>query len=232
MESMVTILDEAVGNVTQALESRGFMNNALIVFTSDNGGAQSSGANNSPLRGSKGTLFEGGTRVPGFAYSQNLLQYRAYVNQALIHAVDWFPTLISAAEGTPDVGIDGIDQWETIRSNATTNRTEMVYNIDDLGGHSAIRVGDYKLIRGKHGHFSGWYPLYSNGSYQAIETAHGHTGHHAMLFNLKAQHYDIVTQLQHRLQYYRHTAVPVQNPSADDRSDPQNYGGYWSPGWC
>ena len=74
---MVTAMDDAVGNVTQALKESGLYENTIIVFFSDNGGptgrtgkhGSGNGASNWPLRGGKGSVFEGGTRTPAFIHS-------------------------------------------------------------------------------------------------------------------------------------------------------------------
>lgn len=52
-------MDEAIMNMTQALKDSGMWNNTLLVFTTDNGGPVFKGANNAPLRGSKGSMYEG-----------------------------------------------------------------------------------------------------------------------------------------------------------------------------
>jgi len=57
---MVTILDEAIGNITQKLKDLDMLDDTLIVFTSDNGGAVYTSGRNYPLRGGKMTAFEGG----------------------------------------------------------------------------------------------------------------------------------------------------------------------------
>ena len=72
---MVTAMDDAVGNITQALKESGLYDNTIIVFFSDNGGPSASGfgANNWPLRQGKGHVFEGGTRTPAFVHSARFL---------------------------------------------------------------------------------------------------------------------------------------------------------------
>ena len=66
---MVTAMDDAVGNITEALKATGLYHNTIIVFLSDNGGGLHSYGSNWPLRGGKGTIFEGGTRTPAFIHS-------------------------------------------------------------------------------------------------------------------------------------------------------------------
>ncbi|XP_048242464.1 arylsulfatase I-like [Haliotis rufescens] len=145
---------EAVGNVTKALKEKGLFENTLILFTTDNGGPLGNNANNWPLRGGKHTIWEGGTRGTSFMYGTGLKKTKTTYN-GMIHAVDWNPTLVSAAGGTPEASIDGTTHWESIRNGLPSSRTEFIYNIDDfepaLEGHAAIRVGDYKLILGYPG---------------------------------------------------------------------------------
>jgi len=62
--AMVTSLDTAIGRVLDSLEERGFTDNTLVWFFSDNGGEVKQGGNNKPLRGAKHTVWEGGVRVP------------------------------------------------------------------------------------------------------------------------------------------------------------------------
>lgn len=69
--AMTTALDDQVGNLTMKLKEVGMYENTIIIFSSDNGGINSDTNKNSnfPLKGGKGTLHEGGTRVPGFIHS-------------------------------------------------------------------------------------------------------------------------------------------------------------------
>lgn len=239
---MVSALDEAVGNITSALKSRGFLKNAIIVFTTDNGGPtfSTTAANNLPLRGSKNTLWEGGTKGAAFVYSETLLQKTRYVNTELIHAVDWFPTLLTLAGGTPDASMDGRNQWPTISQGAKSARTEFVYNIDEIANNSAIRVGKYKLIQGDPGKPDDWRPLPPleetsiNDKPQPVPDFQlfdidNDPGEHS---DIASQHQDIVEELKSRLDYHRKTMVPANYPPDDPRGDPKYYDGNWSPGWC
>lgn len=120
---MVSKLDDSLGAIVEALDSKNILQNTVIAFISDNGAPTvaptfRNWGSNAPLRGVKNTLFEGGIRSVGFIYSPLLVQ-SARVSTDLIHVTDWLPTLFSAAGG--DIGIldpdlDGIDQWSSLVS--------------------------------------------------------------------------------------------------------------------
>ncbi|XP_025085301.1 arylsulfatase B-like [Pomacea canaliculata] len=155
---MLAAMDEAIGNITEVLERRGYTDNMLLVFTADNGGDPTEGASNWPLRGAKSTLWEGGTRGKGLLYSKNLFKKTGTTYNGLMHIVDWFPTFMTLAGGETPSGIDGVSQWDAIVNDKASPRTEFVYNIDEINQNAAIRVGDWKLIQGSPGNQSGWYP--------------------------------------------------------------------------
>ncbi|XP_067658128.1 arylsulfatase B-like [Haliotis asinina] len=245
---MVSALDEAVGNVTRALKEKGLFENTLILFTADNGGPVRDYANNWPLRGGKHTIWEGGTRGTSFMYGAGLKKTRITYN-GLLHAVDWKPTLVSAAGGTPETSIDGISHWESIRNGNqwSSHRTEFIYNLDDfepaLEGHAAIRVGDYKLILGYPGTPDGWHqPMNKTQDYIYDSFIYFKGDNPARLFNVRSdptERYDvapvkpeIVDQLRARIEDYRKQMVPALYPPPDPASHPTNFGNVWSPGWC
>ncbi|XP_067658819.1 arylsulfatase B-like [Haliotis asinina] len=243
---MVSALDEAVGNVTKALKDRGLFENTLILFTTDNGGPIDGHANNWPLRGGKHTIWEGGTRGTSFMYGAGLQKTKTTYD-GMIHAVDWKPTLVSAAGGTPETTIDGMSHWDSIRNGLPSSRTEFIYNIDDMEvpveGHAGIRVGDYKLILGYPGGPDGWHrPMNRTQDDIYVQRVYLKGDQPVQLFNIRedpTEHNDIaqqmpdmVAKLRARFEDYKKTMVPANFPKQDPASDPRKFGNAWSSGWC
>ena len=77
---------------------KGIFFSCIARLCSQNGGTLGFGGYNHPLRGSKGTLWEGGVRAQTVLWG-GVVQKKGYVNDGLLHAVDWFPSLISMAGG-------------------------------------------------------------------------------------------------------------------------------------
>ncbi len=240
---MVTALDEAVGNITKALEETGLMDNLFMVFTSDNGGPYYEAANNLPLRGAKSTLWEGGTKGAGFVYSKNLMKKTGYLNTGMMHAVDWYPTLVELAGGeNTDSNMDGVSQYEMLINGGQTKRNEFVYNIYGKTKSAAIRYGDLKLIAGSPGLFNKWAPLptlsmdpteYEEDNlqfppYMLFNITEDPTEHH----DLSSKHPDLVDMMKQRLENWEKSKVPPQDPSVNPKANPSHYNGVWSPGWC
>ncbi|CAL4075723.1 unnamed protein product, partial [Meganyctiphanes norvegica] len=150
---MVSAMDMSVGLIVDALKDTGIYNNTIIVFSTDNGGVGGPLKDtNTPLRGSKATLWEGGTRGAAFVHSP-LLQDTPRTYSGLMHITDWYNTLLSAAGAQHLPQNDGFNQWDAIRTGTRDSpRTKMIYNIDESSGselYAAIRVGDYKFMMGE-----------------------------------------------------------------------------------
>ncbi|KAK8762785.1 hypothetical protein V5799_025949 [Amblyomma americanum] len=156
---MMDAMDQSVGQVFQALSEAGMLDNTVVVFSSDNGGSpfgvHSSRGFNWPLRGAKGSLWEGGTRAAAFVWSPLLARPRR-VSTQLMHITDWLPTLYSVAGGnTAALGaLDGMDMWQHLSHGLRSPRVELLYNIDPPMSQAAIRYWKYKLVLDSTGAFN------------------------------------------------------------------------------
>src|SRR5881394_746272 len=145
---MVAAMDEAIGQILGAIDKKGIRDNTLIFFCSDNGGpAPGRVTSNGPLRAGKGTLYEGGVRVPAVMVWPGKIKAGSIVN-APLHMVDWYPTLVKLAGGSLEQKkpLDGRDAWPAITQGAPTPHEDILHNITPIGG--AVRVGDWKLVVG------------------------------------------------------------------------------------
>src|SRR5262249_22069628 len=143
---MVAAMDEAVGQVVAAIDRKGMRPNTLFVFSSDNGGpAPRRVTSNGPLRAQKGTVYEGGVRVPAFATWEGHIRPRTVVS-APLHMVDWYPTLLglAGASTAQTLPLDGRDAWPAITQGAASPHDAILLNAAPHGG--AIRAGDWKLV--------------------------------------------------------------------------------------
>ncbi|MDG2382270.1 MAG: arylsulfatase [Pirellulaceae bacterium] len=147
--AMVTCMDQAIGDVVGALEENDFpSDNTLIFFCSDNGGIPRFGSNRE-LRSGKGSLYEGGVRVPAIIVWKGQLESSRTVDQPL-HMVDLYPTILNLAGVSlrQPKAMDGRDAWPTIAEGATSPHEFILHNVTPFGG--ALRMGDWKLIRNGH----------------------------------------------------------------------------------
>jgi len=153
----VRALDDAIGQVVDALEKKKMGSNTLIVFHSDSGGAlptkfatgdndvRETGADNGLYRGGKGSLYEGGLRVPALAVWPERIKEKTVVT-SLLHVTDMYPTLLNVAGVTIDQPkkLDGLDAWPTLTEGRLSPRQDVLLNVEAFRG--AIRVGEWKLI--------------------------------------------------------------------------------------
>ncbi len=143
---MLAAMDEAIGHIVAAIEKKGMRSNTLFLFSSDNGGpAPGRITSNGPLRGAKGTLYEGGTRVAALAAWDGHIPPGSVVKEPL-HIVDWYPTLVKLAGGSLDqkLPLDGRDAWPTIAQGKPSPHDAILLNTTPRNG--AIRMGDWKLV--------------------------------------------------------------------------------------
>ena len=100
-KEMIEVLDESVGTVTEALRKNHLETNTLVIFCSDNGAAAPRGfAANGRLQGRKGSMYEGGHRVPFIASWPGVIA-AGTTNSATVMTMDLFPTFAKLAGATP-----------------------------------------------------------------------------------------------------------------------------------
>jgi len=170
--AMVMIMDEVVGNVTDALKAKGMWEDTLVVMSSDNGGPvgmAENAANNWPLRGGKYSLFEGGIRVAAFVSGGFVpAAMRGTRNNGMIHIADWYSTFtglagvdptdhLAAASALP--AIDSIDMWPFLSGQVDTSPRDTIPIAGDCLVH-----GDWKLITDKTSPDFWQGPTYPNSS--------------------------------------------------------------------
>ncbi len=144
--AMIRALDRGVGTVLEALRANGLEQNTLVIFTSDNGGADYVGLPdlNKPFRGWKMTFFEGGIRTPFFAKWPARLPAGARFHTPAAH-VDIFATAAGAA-GAPlpsDRAIDGVDLVRLARGEAQGRPHGAIFWRS--GHYRTILADDWKL---------------------------------------------------------------------------------------
>lgn len=217
--AMITALDDQVGRIVKELDRKGLRDNTIILFASDNGGAttgmfasgskskqernsevggieqgQKAPASNTPFRGGKGSLYEGGVRVPAFVNWPAQLTPATVIEP--LHMVDVMPTLLALAggSGSADHPFDGRDMWDTLANGAPSPNEDVLINVEAFRG--AVRKGDWKLL--KVALLPGKTELYD------LAKDPGETT------NVAAEHPEIVADLEARLLAYAREQKPSE----------------------
>lgn len=243
-EGMVVCMDDAVGRVVEAVKEKGMWENTILVFSTDNGGPEKTGASNYPLKGFKGSGWEGGNRAVGFINSPLLSkEVTGTVSKGLMHVTDWFPTFVKLAGGNLNgtKPLDGIDQWNHLKYGAPSQRQEILHDIvpSDSPGEPLenvslstsllrrvlLRVGKWKLMKEFSPEKSALeqFRVKSKTYLFDIEKDPSESN------DVASKYPDIVKRMLDRVKSYLHHTVPSPNPKEDPRADPRFRKGYWEP---
>ena len=146
---MVYAVDRGVNNIVKALKATGQYDNTLIVFFSDNGGKPNLGANNSPLRGRKGSVLEGGYRTPMFFHwPKNVPEGKTFSYP--ISTLDLYPTFakLAGAKIPDNKKLDGKDVMHDLIAGSNPRPGEMIYAVRHRKGFSeaAARRDNWKIV--------------------------------------------------------------------------------------
>jgi arylsulfatase A-like enzyme len=146
LAAMTWALDRAIGNIIQKLEKEGLLENTLIFFLSDNGGAANNQSVNFPLKGFKGNKFEGGHRVPFTVTWASAIKGGKTFN-GLTSSLDIYASALDAANGTTSEGknLDGVSLIPFLTGKKQGDPHQKLFWRKDK--MASARAGDYKLIR-------------------------------------------------------------------------------------
>jgi arylsulfatase A-like enzyme len=151
--ALIEHLDAGIGKVLDTLERTQQAENTLVIFTSDNGGLLTSGANNGPWRSGKTHMYEGGLRVPGAARWPGHIKPGSRTERLTL-SMDIYATACAAAGVIPPLDIDGVSFLPTLRGDAEPPTPRDFYFVRREGGPAyggktieAFRQGDWKLLQ-------------------------------------------------------------------------------------
>jgi arylsulfatase A-like enzyme len=145
---LVKSLDDNCGRILDTLDKLGLAANTLVIFSNDNGGQTSTGAINTPLRGAKSQVFEGGIRVPMAMRLPGKIKPGSTIDTPVI-TLDWLPTFVELAGGKPDPAwkLDGLSLVPLISGNPESfPKRSLHWRTNGKTGPIALRDGDWKLI--------------------------------------------------------------------------------------
>ena len=148
----ITRMDRDIGRLLDLLKRKGFDDNTLVIFASDNGPHKEGGHDpaffhsSGPLRGTKRDLYEGGVRVPAIARWPGKVP--AGKTSEFIWAFwDFLPTAAQLAGAAAPSGIDGISFVDGLTGKSAANRRTLYWEFHERGFHQAVRRDNWKLVR-------------------------------------------------------------------------------------
>jgi len=142
--AMVASMDDAIGVVLDALRRNGLERDTLVFFLSDNGGpTKELTSRNDPFSGGKGSLLEGGIRVPFLLCWPGRLP-SGRVEPRPVSALDILPTALAAGGVSIPPGLDGVDLMPFLTGRPESPHSQLYWR---MGPQKAVRQGSWKLIR-------------------------------------------------------------------------------------
>ena len=151
--ALIEHLDAGIGEVVKTLDETGLSENTLVIFSSDNGGQLSAGANNGDLRDGKQSMYEGGLKVPtGVVWKGHISPNEETDFVAM--SMDLFPTVCEAAGIKVPPGLDSVSILPTLEGKTQTPLRKHWFFRRREGGNryggktiEAVRSGDWKLLQ-------------------------------------------------------------------------------------
>lgn len=150
--AMMKSLDDGIGNIMKALDDEQLSGQTIIIFTNDNGGERYS--DNGGLAKAKGTLWEGGIRVPAFVRWPGKITPGSISQQAVI-TMDWTATILSAggAKADPHFPLDGMDLLPILTQKKKNTTRTFYWRTFQRSKQKALRMGDWKYLQDENGEY-------------------------------------------------------------------------------
>lgn len=210
--AMVESTDQAIGKILEALDNLGIRENTWIFITGDNGGLDRKDTgdptDNFPLRNGKGSVYEGGVRVPGVVAGPGVCGGR--VIDTPVITMDFYPTMLSLAGLELPSDSDGVDlKSALVTKEGVVPERDLFwhyphYHAEGATPYTAVRSGFFRLIE---------YHLDENVELYNLETDPGETQ------DLSRELPHIVIQLRQKMDDWR-KSVNAQFPTANPDYDP------------
>jgi arylsulfatase A-like enzyme len=212
--AMIASLDEGVGRILNTLDSEALTDRTIVVFTSDNGGLMVPGAStvNLPLRNGKGSVYEGGTRVPLIVRWPGVTAPGSVCHEPVM-SIDFLPTYVEIAAAPRRDDVDGTSLVALLRDpTARLDREALYWHYPHYhpGGatpYGAVRARDWKLIE-----------FYEDNHVELYNLADDLTE----TKNLAASMPEKATALRQQLHQWRQQVaaqMPTPNPDYDPEAD-------------
>jgi arylsulfatase A len=138
-KEMVEVMDEGIGQIMQTLRELNLDQNTIVFFCSDNGARFGS---NGELRGDKGSVWEGGHRVPAIAWYPDFIEAGSTTDEVVI-SMDLVPTLLTMAGIETSASFDGIDFSSVMLRQSPLKERPLFWRYH---GQLAVRKGNWKYL--------------------------------------------------------------------------------------
>ncbi len=145
--ALIEHMDHGIGQVMKTLKETNLADNTLVVFSSDNGGQTGVGADNGPLRAGKGTMYEGGLRVPTCAVWPGRIRPGSRTGRVAL-TMDLFPTLLEAAGAKCPDAIEGRSILPALLGKRQPPEDRMLFFTRREGGRHKGRTSDAVIAAG------------------------------------------------------------------------------------
>ena len=150
--AMMKSLDDGIGNIMKTLDDQQLSSQTILIFTNDNGGERYS--DNGGLTNAKGSLWEGGIRVPAFVRWSGKI-HAGIISQQAIITMDWTATILSAggAKAHTDFPLDGINLMPIVTGKKKNIERIFYWRTFQNNKQKAIRMGEWKYLQDEKGEY-------------------------------------------------------------------------------